>query len=116
MVYVGNSIFFLVPLFAVLFYEGRREATRGFGAIVMSGIKIASFGTILSCIILLVLLIIKSQLALQEAPANAVTDKTGGLRWILFVDAIVVNFIVGVLGAFIGAVAVKRNQKSALGK
>jgi ABC-type Fe3+-siderophore transport system permease subunit len=113
--YVGNFIFMILIFFSVIAINKRFGENASLSSLLIPGIKVTLISIAITCAILIIISFADKRIQLQEAPVNIVKDKSNGLRSILFMDAILVNFFVGLFAAFITSVIIQQNQKATRG-
>ncbi len=116
LLYLGNGLFFVLMLISAILSNRNADNTASLTTLVVNGIKICIASIVIICIVLLILILAHPQEATKDAPLINVRNDTNGLRFALFINAILVNFLVGSFGAFVGAVTAKQNQKTEKGK
>lgn len=114
LLYLGNGLFICSVLVSVIYINHKADDAAGLRTMLIGGIKITILGVILSCILIILLLTCIHE-RLQQAPSFTIKDKTNGLSYILFFNAIIVNLPGGAFGALLGAISTKGNQKTVVG-
>jgi len=105
---IGNFLFCAWMFYALLEFIKKEGTVSHFWSTVKAGLKLTGNVIILSCIILGILLLVYTHTELLKAAPN-----NNGLPPILFLDAVVVNFFVGMFATLYVSINAKRNQKTA---
>jgi len=111
LLYLGNSLYACLMLISGLFVNKKLHNSASLRALIVPGIKVIFSSIIIVCLLVGILAVIFRHNIVQQAPTNY-----NGLFYALSVNAVLVNFIVGMLLIFIGAVTIKRNQRNEKGE
>jgi hypothetical protein len=104
----------------ILIISKRARNNAATGSVMIAGHAITIFSVILICLITFITLLIylpdlfhfgNTKEALTQAPANVVLDKTHGLMFILFVNAVLGTFSAGSFTTIILSYTAKREQR-----
>jgi uncharacterized membrane protein len=119
LLYIGNFLF-LFPIMLFLFrFNWQRKQNASSVSMLSAGHITTAIGVIMSCILCLILMLIMvpgylqsgtADKVLQDAPANMVDDKTNGLSFMVFADAIFGNVSTGSFISIIYPFSLKRDQ------
>jgi hypothetical protein len=104
--YIGNFLFCAWLFHALFEFTKKKGNASDFWSTVRAGLKVTGNVIIISCLILVVFLLASKHPKLLQAPLN-----DNGLPSILFLDAVVVNFFVGMFATLYTSITAKRNQK-----
>ena len=121
LLYLGDALF-LFSMFVVIFFLNKTFSNQNTstGSIIAAGIIITLIAIAIICLVALLLFMIYvpgifdktvSAGQLTQAPANIVEDKTSGLLFIVFMNAIFGNFSAGAFASLLMAYSATRNQK-----
>jgi hypothetical protein len=105
--YIGNFLFCAWMFLVLIEFTKKQGENAGFWPTAKTGLKITRNVIFFSCIVIVLLLLIDRNSQILRAPANS-----SGLPPILFVDAIVVNFFVGMFATLYVSIAANRRQKN----
>jgi hypothetical protein len=102
--YVGNFLFVIVVVCFLVWFNRRRKENKTSVSMFMAGHLLTAVGIVYSFIISFILLIIlipgflhtgQTEKILRGLPANSIHDRTNGLAFIVFANALVGNFFTG---------------------
>jgi hypothetical protein len=108
--YIGNTSFMAVAGISV-FKCRKTNSTQPSMHKLYTGHLVTLAGIIFSVIILAAGLLLLPDPQLTNAPANLAPDKDNGLLWLLFMNAILVNFSCGSFISLIAAYAIKQKRE-----
>jgi hypothetical protein len=119
LLYVGNFLF-LITIVAFLFsFNNRRRQDASTTSMLTAGHITTVAGIVIACVLCFLLLVIlvpgylhagTADKVLTDSPANTVKDKTGGLSFMLFMNAIIGNVVAGSAPSIIFPFTLKRDQ------
>lgn len=119
LLYVGNFLFlFPVLLLLVQFNRQHKENTSSI-AMLKAGSLVTVTGIVVSCLLCLLLILMMvpgylhagpTQKLLENKPANMINDKTNGLSFMVFANAVVGNISTGLFIAILFAFSLKSDQ------
>jgi hypothetical protein len=111
LLYLGNMCFGCLLLVSGLFVNKTLHNNASLRSLIIPGVKVIVSSIIIICVaVALMAFIFRSRVMLQ-APTNY-----NGLYSALALNAIIVNFLLGMLLVFIGAITIKTNQRNAKGE
>ena len=119
--YMGNFGFLIVIILSLFAFNRQRRQNASTVSMMTGGLITVITGIIIAVIagFILVLFFVPGFLhagpaekLLSNAPANTIKDKTEGLSFMLFANAIVGNFSVGLAACIIFPFTLKRDQTS----
>ena len=113
LLYVGNGLFGSVMFISVIYYNKQKDENADLANMISLNLKILAVSVVAICVVLTLLLLVFHHDVLQRAPADEVKDKTNGLDLILYIDAIIVNFLIGSFAVVMASVTAKRRQERA---
>jgi len=120
LLYVGDAIFLFSMIVVILLLSKKAHHNAATGSLLIAGHAITVFGIILICVITFILLLLfvpgllhtgDTDKALKQTPTNMVYDKTHGMMFILFVNAIIGTFAAGSFASVIMSYGTKREQR-----
>jgi len=120
LLYLGDGIFLFSIITIMLIMSRKTHYEAATGSLLIAGHTITVFGIIVICLITFILLLFyvpdlfhlgNTKEVLKQAPANIVFDKTHGLLYILFVNAVIGTFAAGSFATLIMSYSTKRNQE-----
>jgi hypothetical protein len=112
LLYVGNFLFCASIFLALIEFNKIFGGNASFWTLLGAGFRLTVYVIVVSCIILAILLLLGHHKELLYAPPNTFEDNTNGLRSILYLDAILVNFFVGAFASLFVALSSKLTQKT----
>lgn len=119
LLYLGNLLFLFPIMFFLIRFNQLRKQNASSVAMLTAGHIATAIGIVIACILcfILILLMVPGWLdagsadkVLQQAPANTVDDKTKGLAFMVFSDAIVGNVSAGSFISIIYPFTLKGDQ------
>jgi hypothetical protein len=120
LLYLGDA-FFLFSLFISLILLSKKVGNNAStGYMLMAGHAVTVIAMIIICFITFLVLLIyvpgllnvgDTYKTLKQAPPNTVEDKTGGLLFILFVNAVIGTFSAGSFTSVVTAYTIRREQR-----
>lgn len=119
LLYLGNGLFLCAISLFMFSYNKKRKENASTTSMLVAGHATTVIGIILACFIsFLVLIILVPGLfqsgttgkVLTDAPVNTIDDKTKGLNFMVFFNAIVGNVSTGSFASIIFAFTLKRDQ------
>jgi len=119
LLYLGNFLFLIVITLFLFSFNKKRNQNAGALAMLTAGNITTILGVLISCLLVLILLIIfvpglfaygMAAKTLKDAPANTVRDKTNGLNFMIFANAIIGNISTGAFVSIIYPFALKGDQ------
>lgn len=111
LLYLGNSCYGCLLLLCGIFVNKKMHSAASLNALIMPGIKVVVSSITLICVLLVILALSFKSHTLQQAPANY-----NGLFISLAINAVIVNFLLGTLTVFLGAITIKTNQRNEKGE
>lgn len=111
LLYVGNCCFGLLLLISGIFVNKKLHSAASLRSLIIPGIKVIAASIILICVLLGVLAFTFKNHVMQQAPTNY-----NGLFFSIAVNAAIVNFLLGSLTVFLGAISIKTNQRNEKGE
>jgi predicted ABC-type exoprotein transport system permease subunit len=119
LLYLGNFLFLLAIIFFLFSFNRKRKENAATTSMVAAGHITVVAGIVLACLLSFILLLLfvpgylhsgTTEKVLSQAPANTVRDKTEGLSFMLFANAIIGNLCVGSASSIIFPFTLKRDQ------
>jgi hypothetical protein len=119
LLYLGNALFLVVISLFMLFFNKTKNQNAPSTSMLIAGHATTVMGILIACLLSFIILIIfvpglfhsgTTEKVLTDAPANHVRDKTNGLAFMVFMNAIFGNVIVGSFSSIMLAFTVKRDQ------
>jgi hypothetical protein len=121
LLYLGN-FFFLFVITAFLFsFNSRRNQDASTVTMLTAGHITTAMGVVIACFLCFILLLImvpgifnggNADKMLADAPANTVKDKTGGMSFMIFANAVFGNVVAGSFVSIVFPFVLKKNQKN----
>lgn len=111
LLYLGNCCFGVLLLVCGIFVNKKLHSAASLRSLIIPGLKVIGGSILLICVFVGILGFIFKSNIVQQAPANY-----NGLVFSLATNAIVVNFLLGMLAVFIGAITIKTNQRNEKGE
>jgi len=111
LLYLGNSCYGCLLLVCGLFVNRKLHSAASLRALIMPGLKVVASSITLICVLLVILAASLKIAAIQQAPTN-----NNGLFVSLALNAVIVNFLLGGLAVFLGAITIKTNQRNEKGE
>ncbi len=120
LLYVGDGVFLFTLFLALMILSKKAGDNASTGYMLMAGHTITVMAIIVICIITFIVLLIyipgllqigTTNKILKQAPVNTVEDKTRGLLFILFVNAVIGTFSAGSFTSVVTAYTIKREQR-----
>jgi MFS family permease len=111
--YVGNGIFLLCIFIYAVILTSKPYDKNSAMSMLMAGHLTTGVGVVITCILLALscmLFMPTANAILPDAPATITEGKVGSILFIVFVNAILGNFLGGSFISLITSYAVKRNQ------
>ena len=119
LLYLGNGLFLCPIAIFLLSFNRKRKENASSISMLFAGHATAVMGILVACLISFIILIIfipgifhsgTAGKVLTEAPVTTVRDKTNGLIFMVFTNAIVGNISTGSFASIIFAFSIKRDQ------
>lgn len=119
LLYLGNFLFLIVIVAFLFSFNRRREENASTTSMLAAGHITTAMGIVISVVLCFILLLVfvpgifhsgTTEKVLQNAPVNTVKDKTGGLSFTMFINAIIGNQCVGSFASFMFPYTLKRDQ------
>ena len=121
--YLGNGLFFITILVCIAFFNVEANQHASVRSLFFAGLRSTIIAAIFSAIVAFILAAIKygyfemkSSEVAQSASGNSMLYSHEEAGVMIIINALIVNFIMGILGSFIGASVSKRNQTTERGK
>lgn len=120
LLYLGDAFFLFSMIVIMLILSKNAQNNAGTGALLIAGHAITIFSIILICVITFIMLLIyipdlliagNTQKALKQTPSNMVLDKTHGLMFVLFMNAVFGTGTAGSFASIIMSYSMKREQR-----
>lgn len=111
LLYLGNSCYGCLLLVCGIFVNKKLHSAASLRSLIMPGIKVIASSITLICVLLAILALSFKSHTLQQAPTNY-----NGLFISLAINAVIVNFLLGTLAVFLGAITIKTNQRNEKGE
>lgn len=120
LLYLGDAIFLFSMIVIIVMLSKRSGYNAATGSLLIAGHAITVFAIVLICLITFLLLLFfvpgllhtgNTQKELMNTPTNTVYDKTHGMMFILFVNAVVGTFAAGSFASLIMSYTTKREQR-----
>ena len=111
LLYLGNSCYGCLLLVCGLFVNKKLHSAASLRALIMPGLKVVVSSITLICVLLAILALSFKTTVIQQAPTNY-----NGLFISLSINAVIVNFLLGTLAVFLGAITIKTNQRNEKGE
>lgn len=111
LLYLGNSCYGCLLLVCGIFVNKRLHSAASLRSLIMPGIKVIASSITLICLLVAILALIFKSQTTQQAPANY-----NGLFTSLAINAVIVNFLLGTMTVFLGAITIKTNQRNEKGE
>lgn len=120
LLYLGDAFFLFSMIVVMLVLSKNAQNNAGTGALLIAGHTITISSIILICVITFIMLLIyipdllitgNTQKALKQTPPNMVLDKTHGLMFVLFMNAVFGTGTAGSFASIIMSYTMKREQR-----
>lgn len=120
LLYLGDGVFLFSMISIMLVLSKTAHHNAATGALLIAGHAITVFSIILICLITFIMLLIhvpdlfaqgNTTKALKQTPTNMVFDKTRGLMFILFMNAVFGTGSAGSFASIIMSYSMKREQR-----
>lgn len=111
LLYLGNGCYGLLLLLSGIFVNKTLHSSASLKALIVPGIKVIVSSIIIICVIVATIALAFKNSTIQRAPTNY-----NGLYYDLAVNVVIVNFLLGMFTVFVGAIAIKTNQRNAKGE
>jgi len=120
LLYVGNAFFLFSMITVMLILSKNAHFNAGTGSLLIAGHAITIFSIANICLLAFIILLLyvpgllhvgNTQKALKQTPPNMVFDKTNGLLFIVFMNAVFGTGTAGSFASIIMAYSMKTNQK-----
>lgn len=111
LLYAGNCCYGLLLLISGIFVNKKLHSGASLRSLIIPGLKVIASSIVIICIVLTILGLVFKNKVVQNAPTNY-----NGLFFGLATNAIIVNFLLGSLTVFLGAVTIKTNQRNEKGE
>ena len=124
LLYLGNGLFLCTLSLFMLSYNRKKYENASAMFMLVSGHVTTLAGVFIACLICFIFLVLLvpgllhpgiAGKVLTKAPVSSVDDKTNGLNFMVFVNAIIGNVSAGSFASIIFAFTVKRDQTKASG-
>jgi len=121
LLFLGNLLFLFVITAFLLSFNRRRNQDASTVTMLAAGHIAMGMGVVIACLLCFILLMIlvpgifnggNADKMLADAPANTVKDKTGGMTFMIFADAVFGNIVAGSSASIIFPFVLKKNQKN----
>lgn len=112
--YIGNTAYILLLIISGYFVNKKLNDYASLRSMITAGAKVIFSSILIICILTAILAFAirgNSSAVVKSAP-----DRTDNLYYMLPLNAIFVNFLMGFFAVIIGAVTIKKNQKNASGQ
>lgn len=126
LLFLGNSLFFLVVLFSIIHINNKLYQNGNLGTLVLSGIYVTLASIVMIAVIAIVLYISFDLSSLRTTGdpealhdvSNISTDQgnASNLLFMILVSGLFVNFLVGAFASFVASATAKRRQSTEKGK
>lgn len=119
LLYLGNLLFCIIIALFLFHFNNTRKQNAGTLAMLVAGHIATVIGIVISCLFCFILLVIYvpdifqpgvTDKVLKHAPANTIEDKTSGLAFMIFANAIVGNFSAGFFVSIVFPFSLKGDQ------
>jgi hypothetical protein len=120
LLYLGDAFFLFSMVVVMLILSRQAHDDAGTGALLIAGHAITVFSIILICVITFILLLIyvpglfspgNTQKSLTQTPANMVYDKTHGLMFVLYMNAVFGTGTAGSFASIVMSYSTRREQR-----
>jgi hypothetical protein len=111
LLYLGNSCYGCLLLLCGLFVNKKLHSAASLRSLIMPGLKVIASSITVICVLLAILALSFKSNHLQQAPTNY-----NGMFVSLALNAVIVNFLLGTLAVFLGAISIKTNQRNEKGE
>ena len=111
LLYLGNCCFGVLLLLSGIFVNKKLHSEASLRSLIIPGLKVIAGSIFLICILMAALALVFKNNIMQQAPTNY-----NGLFFSLAVNAVIVNFLLGTLAVFLGAISIKTNQRNEKGE
>jgi hypothetical protein len=120
LLYLGDGLFLFSLFISLIFLSKKVGNNASTGSMLMAGHAVTIIAMIIICVIAFVALLIyipgllhfgNAYKTLKQTPPNMVDDKTNGLLFILFVNAVIGTFSAGSFTSIVTAYSIKREQR-----
>ena len=111
LLYLGNMCFGCLLLISGIFVNKTLHSSASLRSLIVPGIKVIVSSIIIIVLIVAILAVIFRKTVMQQAPTNY-----NGMYYEMALNVIIVNFLLGVIAVFLGAVAIKTNQRNEKGE
>ena len=111
LLYLGNSCYGCLLLVCGIFVNKKLHSAASLRSLVVPGIKVIVSSITVICALLVILALSFKTTTVQQAPTNY-----NGLFVSLAINAVIVNFLLGTLAVFLGAITIKTNQRNEKGE
>ncbi|MBC7652212.1 MAG: DUF4199 family protein [Deinococcales bacterium] len=123
--YLGNFLFFISIVVAIAFFNVEAHQHANVKSLLYTGLRTTIIAAIFCALVAFVLAAIKYDYftektneaiqAAQTTVANSAFNSNNEAGIMIIINALIVNFIMGILGSLIGASVNKRNQTTVKG-
>jgi len=120
LLYLGDGLFLFSLFISLVLLSKKVGSNANTGYMLMAGHAVTVMAIIMICFITFIVLLVyvpgllnagDTYKTLKQAPANTVEDKTRGLLFILFVNAVIGTFSAGSFTSIVTAYSIKREQR-----
>ena len=102
LLYLGNTFYITLLLISGLFVNKKLNDYASLRSMIMAGVKVIVSSILIICVITTIMLLAYN----RNSTVPLAPDKTDSLIYMLLMDAVFVNFIIGMMGVCIGAVVI----------
>ena len=117
--YLGNFLFLIVVVVFLIRFNDKRKDNASSVSMFAAGHLVTAIGVVISCVICSILLILlvpgllhpgQTEKILRGTPANSIHDKTNGLAFMVFANAVIGNISTGSFVSIVFPFSLKGDQ------
>lgn len=124
--YLGNFLFFISIIVSIAFFNSEANQHANIKSLILTGLRTTFIAAIFSTLVTFIFAAIKYgyfemkigdiEQTAQSATGNSVIYNHNQAGVVIIINALIVNFMMGILGSLIGASVSKRNQTTEGGR
>lgn len=117
--YLGNFLFLIVVVVFLIRFNDKKNDNASSVSMFAAGHLVTAIGIVMSCLICFILLVLlipgllhsgQTEKILRGTPANSIHDKTNGLAFMVFANAIIGNIATGSFVSIVFPFSLKSDQ------